>query len=206
MIYTAIKKKRGRKEESIIRHIDRQSGRLNFHPTVKRRTWEEFLHKADGNNVWSVMTYTKPQRGTAVPTISHEGATANTLEEKSDMLLSISFPAPIPYEGGEGEPGPPGQAYRLVDSRLAATAFKGTSTKKSPGPDGISPLAIRCLYDWEADRIEAIIRTHIRLEIHPEAWKTAGGQFRSRERQTTAWPRHIGSSPCQTVWGKWRRR
>ena len=46
---------------------------------AKRRTWEEFLHKADGNNIWSVMTYTKPQRGSEVPTISHNGVTANTL-------------------------------------------------------------------------------------------------------------------------------
>ena len=28
---------------------------------AKRRTWEDFLHRADGNNVWSIMTYTKPQ-------------------------------------------------------------------------------------------------------------------------------------------------
>ena len=54
-------------------------------------------------------------------------------------------------------------------------AFSGTSTKKSPGPDGISPLAIRCIYDWEPERIEAIIRAHIRLGIHPDAWKTARG-------------------------------
>ena len=142
---------------------------------AKRRTWEDFLHRADGNNVWSVMTYTRPQRGTAVSTISHEGATTSTLEEKTDMLSKISFPAPNPYEGGEGISGPPGQAYMLIDSRMVAMAFSGTSTKKSPGPDGIFPLAIRCIYDWEPDRIEAIIRAHIRLGIHPKAWKIARG-------------------------------
>ena len=36
-------------------------------------------------------------------------------------------------------------------------------------------MAIRCLYDWEADKIGAILRAHIRLGIHPEAWKTARG-------------------------------
>ena len=30
-------------------------------------------------------------------------------------------------------------------------------------------------YDWEADRIRAIPRAHIRLGIHPEASKTARG-------------------------------
>ena len=76
---------------------------------AKRRTWEDLLHKADGNNVWSVMTYTKPQRSTAVPTISHRGATADTHEKKVQMLIDISFPAPIKYEGNEGQRGPPGE-------------------------------------------------------------------------------------------------
>ena len=31
------------------------------------------------------------------------------------------------------------------------------------------------MYGWEADRVEAIIRAHIRLSIHPAAWKTARG-------------------------------
>lgn len=91
------------------------------------------------------------------------------------MMLNISFLMLIPYEGGEGEPGPPDHPYRLVDSRLVAMAFSGFSTKKSPGPDEISRLPIRCRYDWESDWIEAIIRARIRLGVHPEAWKTARG-------------------------------
>ena len=55
------------------------------------------MHKADGNNVWSIMTYMKPQRGTTIPTIDHDGVTADTLEEKTDMLLGISIPRPIDY-------------------------------------------------------------------------------------------------------------
>ena len=36
-------------------------------------------------------------------------------------------------------------------------------------------MAIRCIYDWEPDCIEAIIRAHIRLGIHPKARKIARG-------------------------------
>ena len=36
-------------------------------------------------------------------------------------------------------------------------------------------MAIRCLYDWEPDRIVALVRGHIRLGFHPEHWKTARG-------------------------------
>lgn len=130
-----------REEEEAVREAGRAL--RNEIRRAKRRMWEEFLHKADGNNVWSIMTYTKPQRGTTVPTISHNGITATTLDEKASMLINISFPKPIAYEGSKGEPGPPGQAFRRVDSRLVASAFRGTSTKKSPGPDGVNPLAIR---------------------------------------------------------------
>ena len=44
-------------------------------------------------------------------------------------------------------------------------AFRGTSSKKSPGPDGVGPLAARCLLDRGLSRITALIRTHIRLRI-----------------------------------------
>ena len=36
---------------------------------AKRRTWEEFLEAAAGDNVWSVMNYTKPMREMTVPAI-----------------------------------------------------------------------------------------------------------------------------------------
>ena len=54
-------------------------------------------------------------------------------------------------------------------------AISGTSTKKSPGPDTFSPLAIRCLFEWEPERVTALIRAHIRLGVHPHTWKTARG-------------------------------
>ena len=65
------------------------------------------------------------------------------------MLMEISFPAPTPYDGDEGIPGPPGAAYQSVSELVVQRAFRGISSKKSPGPDGIGPLAIRCVYDWE---------------------------------------------------------
>lgn len=49
------------------------------------------------------------------------------------------------------------------------------SSKKSPAPDGLSPLAIRCLYQWQTERVESIIRAHIRLGLHPRVWKAARG-------------------------------
>ena len=108
-----------------------------------------------------------------VPTITHQGVTAESHEAKAQMLQDISFPPPIVYEGDEGTPGPEGRGHLHVSQRIVDRAFSGTSTKKSPGPDTFSPLAIRCLYEWEPERVTALIRVHIRLGVHPPTWKTA---------------------------------
>ena len=62
------------------------------------------------------------------------------------MLAGISFPPPVPYDGDEGQEGPPGRAYEKVDDLRVRRAFQKTSGKKSPGPDGISPLVVRTLF------------------------------------------------------------
>jgi hypothetical protein len=74
---------------------------------------------------------------------------------------------------GEGQEGPPGTAFQLVDEYLVARAFRGT--KKSPRPDGVGPLAISCVHEWEPDRVVALTRSHIRLGTHPDKWKMVRG-------------------------------
>ena len=55
-------------------------------------------------------------------------------------------------------------------------AFQRTSGRKSPGPDGISPLVVRTLFfSWDTARVVALIRAHIRLGVHPARWKLARG-------------------------------
>ena len=103
------------------------------------------------------------------------GVTADSHADKAAMLMEISFPSPTPYDGDEGEEGPPGVAYLAVDERLVADAFRGTNKKKGPGPDGIGPLAISCVHGWDPRRITALIRAHIRLGVHLDRWKVARG-------------------------------
>ena len=140
-----------------------------------RLCWEEFLNKAYEEDMWKTSGYISPREAAAVPTITHQGETAATHEEKARMLAEISFPPPVPYEGGEGQPGPPGQAFTLADNACVERAFRRT-TKKSPGPDGIGPLALRCLFlEWDTARVEALVRANIRLGVHPARWKLARG-------------------------------
>ena len=124
--------------------------------------------------MWAISRYVGPGRSAIVPTITHRGVTADTHEDKASMFMGISFPPPTPYDGDEGQEGPPGTAFHAVDEHLVARAFRGTS-KKSPGPDGIGPLAIACVYEWDPDRIVALLRAHIRLGYHPARWKVARG-------------------------------
>ena len=81
---------------------------------AKRKTWTEFLEAAAGKEVWSVLRYVGPPRSTCVPTISHGGKRADSLEDKATMLKAISFPAPLPYQGTRGTRGPDGVAHTFV--------------------------------------------------------------------------------------------
>lgn len=118
--------------------------------------------------------HTKPERATAVPTILHQGVTADRREDKPRIFMDTSFLEPVPYEGDEGQRGLPGGAFRTVSPELVV-ASRGTSSKKSPGLDGVGLLVIRRVYDGEPDRVVAPIRARIRLSTHPDRWKTARG-------------------------------
>jgi ribonuclease HI len=142
---------------------------------ARRECWERFLNEASGEDVWAISRYITPKGAIAIPTITHGSRVAADHGDKVDMLTEISFPPPVPYEGGEGQEGPPGRAYKEVDEARVSTAFQRTSSKKSPGPDSLSPLAIRCLFDWDPRRVVAVIRAHVRLGIHPAQWKVAKG-------------------------------
>ena len=114
------------------------------------------------------MRYVRPPQSNNILTIEHWGQSADTNEEKAAMLRAISFPAPLPYAGSRGTLGPEGEAYTWVGTRLLDRIIGNSWTGKAPGPGSIPPLAIRCLYDWEPDRIVVLVGGHIRLGFHPE--------------------------------------
>ena len=103
---------------------------------ARRECWVEFLNRAEGEDVWAVTRYTGPQRSAAVPTIRHREPVAERYSDKSKMLMDISFPAPVPYAGNEGDRGPPGRAHLGVDERLVERAFRGPPAGKAPAQMG----------------------------------------------------------------------
>lgn len=62
-------------------------------------------------------------RSSAVPTITHRGTTADNHEDKTKILVNISFPIPVPYDGDEGERRPPGTVYLAVRWEPVQAAF-----------------------------------------------------------------------------------
>ena len=89
------------------------------------------------------------------------------------------------------------------------SVFRGTNRKKSPGPDGIGPLAISYVYGWDTERITALIMAHIRLGVHPNRGKVARGVtigYLSQARTTTTWPSLTAIFRCSTASEKWWRR
>jgi hypothetical protein len=142
---------------------------------AKRTTWEEFLHAASGNNVWSVMRYTRPMRETTVPTIRDAaGRVAETHGDKASMLADMAFPAPVPYLGDAGIPGRCGTAYQRVDRLMVGAAVRGAGNT-SPGPDLLSAAVVKLLFEWDETRMVALVRACIRLGLHPRTWKMARG-------------------------------
>jgi hypothetical protein len=143
---------------------------------AKRRTWEEFLQNAKDDEVWSVIRYTKPNKVTSVPTITDSrGNVADTHEAKSDMLARMAFPPPVEYDGGSGEAGPEGEAFGYVTDDAVRQAIYSMSGKKAPGPDGLGASVLRLMWEWDSQRITALVRASIRLGAHPNTWKVAKG-------------------------------
>ena len=111
------KRKRKRQEEGW--RQDLKSTRKNLRCAIrkaKRKTWTEFLEAAADKEVWSVLRYLGPPRTNCIPTISHGGSRADTIEEKARMLKTISFPSPLPYKDTPEEIGPAGTIYTHIST------------------------------------------------------------------------------------------
>lgn len=120
--------------------------------------------------------HTPPQRRHENPHDHPPGQGAAGYQDKVKILAGISSPPPVPHDGDEGPESPPGRTFEKAKDIWVRKAFQGTSSKRSPGPDSIAPLAIHSLFpSWDTSRVVAIIRAHIRLGVHPDCWKLARG-------------------------------
>jgi hypothetical protein len=81
----------------------------------------------------------------------------------------------VVYDGGSGEEGPEGVAFEFVDAEAVRQAIYSMSGKKAPGPDGLRASVLRLMWEWDWQRITALVRASIHLGAHPKTWKVAEG-------------------------------
>jgi len=139
----------------------------------KTEMWSRFLSTAKSEQVWQALRYTKPGgQQTTKALRSRSGEVAESWEEKAELIKEEAFPKPLKgvewrakREGGE--------MHKEITEEDIRKAVYDQPTNKAPGPDRLGFKAIRLLWEWDANRIIAIVKTSFRLGIQLRAWKEA---------------------------------
>jgi hypothetical protein len=155
-----------RKQRSNVRRIIRQS---------KTKMWQEFLSSATKDQVWQALRYTKPGgQQTTKALKSRDGVVAESWEDKAELIKEEAFPKPLKGVERKAQEEGGGMWKTITDEDIRLALFD-QSVKKAPGPDRLGFKAMRLLWEWDAPRIIAIVKTTFRLGIHPRVWKEARG-------------------------------
>jgi ribonuclease HI len=159
--------------------------RNSFYITLrkaKRLCWQNFLQEDLEDNptenqrrCWTALKYTSPRALSTTPAVKgNNGEVAITLEQKEELFLESQFPrvetsdipeSTIPQTGG----------LELFTDQVIRDALFSLSTKKAPGPDRLNFKAIRLLWEWDQDRVLALLKQCFRVGYHPKRWKIARG-------------------------------
>jgi hypothetical protein len=168
--------------------LEVNKARNSYYVTVrkaKRRCWQDFLlgtteeedhTPLDGQKrCWTALRYTSPRALSTTPTVKdNNGEVATTLEQKEALFLASQFPKAqgdslpepeIPQSGG----------VELITDQAIQNALFSQSLKKAPGSDRLNFKAIRLLWDWDQERVTALVRHCFRLGYQPNRWKIARG-------------------------------
>jgi hypothetical protein len=137
--------------------------------------WQDFLSAATKDQVWQALRYTRPGGQQTIKALkSRDGVVAESWEDKAELIKEEAFPKPLKgvvrkaQEEGEG-------MWKMITDEDIRLALFDQSVKKAPGPDRLGFKAMRLLWEWDAPRIIAIVKTSFRLGVHPRVWKEAKG-------------------------------
>jgi ribonuclease HI len=155
-----------KKQRSNVRRIIRQS---------KKKMWQEFLSSATRDQVWQALRYTKPGgQQTTKALKSKGGVVAESWEDKAELIKEEAFPKPLKGVDRKAQEEGGGMWKTITEEDIRLALFD-QSVKKAPGPDRLGFKEMRLLWEWDAHRIIAIVKTSFRLGIHPRVWKEAKG-------------------------------
>jgi hypothetical protein len=113
---------------------------------AKREMWQNVLSNAQRDDVWRALEFTKPAMNLALPAHRDEsGNIATSIEENRQMLMDHAFPLPPSDPCDDYIFKPAGHFHKSISREIIAASIWGQASKKSPGPDGIGPAALKLL-------------------------------------------------------------
>jgi hypothetical protein len=119
-----------------------------------------------------------------IPPIKHEDKVGVTFKDKCDIFLKAMFPnppqtSPVELESDNNSTKP----WFSVISEEIKKAIMTSSTKKAPGPDGLSFLIIQHAYQAIPELFHTVYSVLINQGYHPICWRQGTGAILKR-RQT----------------------
>ena len=146
----------------------------------KKKHWKEFLE--DPNNIWKANAFARTaSQGTTIPTLHRETLTAESDEEKADMLMATFFPVPpepMPGRGAAerrrkvGTGKVPEELPRVTEEEIRQAIYR-SNPKKAPGADEISFEMWRRLLQYVGPWLRWIYQASLDLAYVPKSWRTA---------------------------------
>jgi hypothetical protein len=82
----------------------------------------------------------------ALPALRDEsGNIATSIEEKRQILMDHAFPLPPSDLCDDYIFRPAGHFHKSISREIIDASIRGQASKKSPGPDGLGPAALKLL-------------------------------------------------------------
>lgn len=146
----------------------------------KKRHWKDFLQ--DPSNIWKANRFARTaSQGTYVSTLHLGGTTAETDEEKANMLMGTFFSVPPQPEVGRGTPrqkkrkgtgNVPRELPRITEQEIREAIYRA-NPRKAAGADEISFEMWRRLLQYVGPWIKGIYQASVDLRYVPRSWRTA---------------------------------
>ena len=176
------KKQRKPNERSIMKYKNAKTEYAKLCRNSQEKDWSKFKAKTD--NISEMNTLRNFFEGSCVATLGALEKPDGTLTEPGqptlDFLMQAHFPSgceitDAPYDYTKSVTLQEIQSTNIewITPELIQTVFKLFKSKKSPGTDGIKPIAYKHLPTNIIQHLQIIYKAVIMLEYTPKIWKEA---------------------------------
>ena len=154
---------------------------------ARREYWTNFLQDASGDNLWTVIRYTRTRGSRLIPDIKDtDGNLATTNCKKARVFLDISFPGALQTavaqqdkeeeeEDQIAETKEEAVTWIQENSQAIESAIKRQRNNKAPGMNQMGAPVLRLLWSWARERVHRLFVECIRSGVHYKIWRQARG-------------------------------